>query len=387
MNRLSFTFIVIILFTIIFTINNNSIILSKADEKTFSAKAVYVTETNNQIPLIKKNETKRLPIASMCKIMTLLIAFEKEYEGKISFDSEISISANASGMGGSQVYLKAGNRYKIDDLIKSIVIASANDACVAVAEYIAGSEKNFVQMMNQRAEELGMNNTLFSNCTGLPKPTQYSCAKDVSVMFNELIKFDKYFSYSTIRIDEIQHEDNRTTSITNTNKLVNKYNGCDGGKTGYTCEAGHCISLTAKRGATRFIAVIISAPDSKSRFNDAQAALDYCFANYINKIIIDKKEILDVKAKVNGGKINEVAVQPSKDVYKFSRINEDVEIETQFTPIKHIKAPIRKGDVVGKLALFADNKLYQEIDCVASEDIDKKIYFDYVSDVIKKWVI
>ena len=183
----------------------------------------------------------------MCKVMTLTLALEAVDNGQLSLDEYITASENASSMGGSQVFLASGCQYKVDQLIKSIVVCSANDSCVALSEKLAGNEESFVAMMNSKAQEIGCTDTLFSNCTGLPKPTQYSCAKDVALMFRNLLKFENYFNYSKIWLEDFVHPDNRTTSMTNTNKLLKKYKLCDGGKTGFTNEAGFCFTATAKK--------------------------------------------------------------------------------------------------------------------------------------------
>ena len=232
------------------------------------SKSAYLIDPLSNTVIYKKDETKRLPIASICKVMTLLLSFEEIDSGKMSFDENVSISEKASNMGGSQVFLESNASYSVRDLIKSIIVCSANDASVAMAERICGSEELFVEKMNDRAKDLGMENTNFSNCTGLPKPNQYSCAKDVATMYIELTKHSDYFEFSSIWMDEICHPNNRKTQISNTNKLIRFYEGCEGGKTGYTNEAGHCLVASAKRQNMRLVSVVISAVDSKTRFKE-----------------------------------------------------------------------------------------------------------------------
>ncbi|MDE7086859.1 MAG: D-alanyl-D-alanine carboxypeptidase, partial [Clostridia bacterium] len=221
---------------------NNSTKSAFADNSqlTTGCKSAYLCDYNSGECIYKENETARMPIASVCKVMTLTLCFDAIEQGKLKLDDKITVSERASGMGGSQVFLQTGLSYQLSDLIKSIIVCSANDSCVAVSETISGSEESFVAQMNKRAEELGCTNTLFANCTGLPKETQYSCAKDVAVMFSNLIKNEEYFNYSKIWLEDFQHPDNRTTSITNTNKLIRKFSACDGGKTGFTNQAGFC---------------------------------------------------------------------------------------------------------------------------------------------------
>ena len=195
-------------------------------EKSITAgcKSAYLIDYNSGECIYKQNEFERLPIASMCKVMTLTLILDAVDNGKIALDEYITASDTAAGMGGSQVFLASGCQYQVDQLIKSIVVCSANDSCVALSEKIAGSEDSFVAMMNSKASELGCNDTLFANCTGLPKPTQYSCAKDVALMFRNLLQYENYFNYSKIWLEDFVHPDNRITSMTNTNKLLKKYN-------------------------------------------------------------------------------------------------------------------------------------------------------------------
>ncbi|HBF86154.1 MAG TPA: D-alanyl-D-alanine carboxypeptidase, partial [Clostridiales bacterium] len=224
--------------------------LADGEVNTLS-RSTFLMDAGSGTVIYSKNEKDRLPIASMTKIMLLNLCFEKFDEGVFSFDDEITVSKTASGMGGSQVFLEENGKYKAKDLIKSIIVASANDASVAMAEFLYGSEQKCVEAMNAKCAEWGLSDTLFSNCTGLTKPTQYSCAEDVAKMFGKLIKHKEYFDFSKIWTDEIEHSGGRVTGISNTNKLVRFYEGCDGGKTGYTSESGHCVAVTAKRGGLR----------------------------------------------------------------------------------------------------------------------------------------
>ncbi|MBP5307613.1 MAG: D-alanyl-D-alanine carboxypeptidase [Clostridia bacterium] len=342
-------------------------------EKSLSApKAEFLMDYHSGTVLAARNENARFPIASMCKIMTLLIVFEEADAGRISFNETLSVSEKAAGMGGSQAFLEANAEYIVSDLIKSIVVASANDACMVFAEKISGSESEFVEKMNAKARELGMNNTLFSNCTGLPKPTQYSSAKDVAKMFAELIKHEKYFEFSKIWTDELNHPKGRVTELTNTNKLVRFYAGCDGGKTGYTSEAGHCLTATAIRGGMRLIAVIICAPDSKTRFREASDMFNYGFANFVNKMIIDSSVPLKVKAEVSGGKEKTVELSAEKDHYSFAKKNDDGNFRIDFEPSGEIKAPVKRGDAVGELIVYKDNIETARVKCLAYKDVDRK---------------
>lgn len=349
------------------------------------SKAAIIIEPNTKTIIFEKNSDKRYPIASMCKIMTLLLCFEAEQNGIIAMDKNIVVSENASKMGGSQIFIEPNCEYLTSDLIKGIIVASANDACVALAEEICGSENDFVFKMNEKAKQLGMYNTVFTNCTGLPKPGQYSTAKDVSIMFSELIKNEKYFEYSKIWTDKIIHKDNRITDITNTNKLIRFYNGCDGGKTGYTSESGHCLSACAIRNGMRLISVVISAPDSKTRFKEVSSMFNYGFNNYQIKNVLNRDKPLDLKVSILNGKKDCIEVVPERDFALLINKNQKRFIESDFVPYEKIKAPINKGDILGVVNLYENSVKIGEVNVVSNENVLEKTYFDVIKDLIKKW--
>lgn len=354
---------------------------------SIDSESAYLMDYTTGTVLYSKNETVKKTIASMCKVMTLLICFEKEAEGVISFDDTITVSERASSMGGSQVFLEANKEYKINELIKSIVVASANDASVAMAEHIAGSEELFVDIMNEKCKELSMENTVFTNATGLPKEGQFSCAKDVAKMFSELLKYDKYYNFSKIWMDKIYHDEEKFTEIANTNKLIRYYDGCDSGKTGYTSESGHCLTASAKRNGMRLISVIIKAPSSKTRFADCSNLFNYGFANFENKMIIDNKKPLDVKITVENGKIDVIKVQAEKPFFSFGIKGKKDSFDVDFIPNKKVIAPINVGDCVGKLEIYKDSVLIGEVNVVSMENVEKEGFFDVVTKIIKNWQI
>lgn len=353
----------------------------------FQTKSVYLVDYDSGTVVYKKNENDKRPIASMCKIMTLILGFDYVKENNLSFDDKIIVSKNASGMGGSQVFLEENAEYKLDDIFKSIVVASANDACVALAEKVCGSEESFVEKMNKKANELGMNDTNFVNCTGLPKSGQYSTAKDVSIMFKELIKHEEYFNYSKIWMDEISHPNDRKTTISNTNKLVRFFKGCDSGKTGYTSEAGHCLASSAKRNGLRLISVFISSPDSKTRFKEASELYNYTFSNYVNKMIVNDNEPLELKVNVQGGKQEYFTVIPESPIYIFGKIDEKKVVDIDINVNENIKAPIVKGDVVGEIKVFERGNLIASSRILAYEDVPAINYYDSIVKVIKNMKI
>ena len=356
------------------------------DNLVKNCKSAYLCDFNSGECVFKYNELERMPIASVCKVMTLTLCFDAINSGKLSLNDKITVSERASGMGGSQVYLQTGLTYSLDELIKSIIVCSANDSCVAVSETVAGSEESFVSLMNKRAEELGCNDTLFANCTGLPKETQYSCAKDVAVMFKNLILNEEYFKYSNIWLEDFAHPDNRTTTITNTNKLIKKYSACDGGKTGFTNQAGFCLASTAKRDNMRLVSVVLGASSSDDRFDSAVNMFNYGFANYKNRVILDSTVNLNDKLNIRGSKKESIMVHPSRSSYVFSPTNGNPDVQRNVI-FNEVKAPVKKGDVVGKVEVYKDGILYDTVDLLASEEAEKAGYGDNFKNVAREWAM
>lgn len=370
------------------TLGNVSTTSAFADSEQLAVncKSAYLCDYNSGECIYKYNETQRMPIASVCKVMTLTLCFDAITQGKLSITDNITVSERAAGMGGSQVFLQAGLSYPLSELIKSIVVCSANDSCVAVSESISGSEECFVAEMNKRAEELGCENTLFANCTGLPKETQYSCAKDVAVMFTNLIHNEEYYKYSKIWLEDFSHPDNRTTTITNTNKLIKKYSACDGGKTGFTNQAGFCLASTAKKENMRLVSVVLGADNSDNRFKSAINMFNYGFANYKNAVVLDKDVNLNDRFAVNCSRKSAISVRPARSSYVFTDKNSTPEIERNVIAYD-IKAPVQKGDVVGKIEIYKDGILYDTVDLVAAEDADKANYVDFFKKVAQGWTL
>ncbi len=347
-------------------------------------KAAYLCDAASGTAVYGKEETKRLPIASMCKIMTLLLSFEAVDSGVLTYDEEIVVSENAAGMGGSQVFLEAGLSYRAEELMETIAVCSANDSCVALAERVAGSEPAFVDRMNERARELGAENTLFSNCTGLPKEPQYSCAKDVALMLRALIGHEKYFEFAHIWLEDFPHPDGRTIRITNTNKLIRQYEGCDGGKTGFTNEAGFCLAATAKRNDTRLVAVVIGAETSKDRFRGITGLFDFCFNTYETRVIAEAGT-LDERVEVRGSRMKDVAVELHSPLTAFQKRGEAGDYTVEIEPRDALCAPLKKGDEVGRAALYRDGVEIASSPLFAAEDAPKLTWWDAFRELARLW--
>ena len=356
-----------------------------ADEIPHKCKAEILADAESGTVICSYNENERLPIASMCKIMTLLLCFEEERNGNLNFNEDVVISDCASGMGGSQVFLESGASYKVGDLIKSITVASANDACVAMAERLCGSESAFVDKMNEKCKNLNMTDTVFVNCTGLPQAGQYSCAKDVFIMFSELLKFPAYFNYSKIWTDEISHPKGRITEISNTNKLVKFYNGCDGGKTGYTSEALFCLSATAKRGDMRIIATVIGEQNGKQRFKDVSDVFNYAFATYENKTLCAAGDDAGREIEVVRGKNKTLKLTVDENLSAFSRKGEEKQSEIVFNIPDKIVAPVGKGEKIGTASLVTDGVVVKTVNVVAAEDAEKMSFGDAIKRLLQNW--
>ena len=348
-------------------------------------KAAYLLDYGTCTVIYSRNENQRLPIASMMKIMTALLTFEAIERGDVTLDDEVKISENAASMGGSQVFLDADTTHKLGDLLRTVIVASANDSCVALAEHIEGSVGGFVAKMNARAKELGMNNTAFKNCTGLPAAEAYSSAKDVSIMFAQLMKYPVYFENAKVWFEDYEHPDGRKTTITNTNKLVKFYNGCDGGKTGYTSEAKFCLSATAKRQNMRIIAVMIGADSSKVRNAAVSAMFDYAFANYSNQVLLKAGENIENSVEVLGGKKNKLALTVERDVAQFMSRQEGGKFELKYELPNSVKAPIKTGDAVGKVYLVKDGVIMTETNVIANETVERMSLFDAIGIIGKYW--
>ncbi len=373
---------------------------AKSDQETtesaldITAKAAVLIENSSGRILYQKEKDKELIPASITKIMTLLLIFDALDSGKIAMEDSVSVSEYAASMGGSQVFLEPGETQTVDTMIKCISVASANDAAVAMAEYIAGSENAFVDEMNQRAEKLGMKHTHFKNCNGLDDSIEsghYSSAYDVALMSKELVtKYPQIKKYSTIWMDEITHVTKKGESqfgLTNTNKLIRIYDGITGLKTGSTSKAKYCLSATAKRNGVSLTAVIMAAPDHKIRFTQAAALLDYGFANCTG--YEDKTSELKLKkGSVQGGVKDKITPAVKQDFqFTLCKGESAEQIKRTVEYKKNLTAPVKKGDRIGRITYSLQGQKLSEIPIYAAEDMRKAYLLDYVKKFLKSWML
>ena len=373
--------IVSLIFSFIFisgmTVNLISAVNIKETNFDLDVKSAILIEANTGTVLYKQNETERLAPASVTKIMTLLLVFESIEKGMLKYDDVLTVSENAASMGGSQVFLEPGEKMSVTDLLKSVIIASANDAALTLAEHVGGSEEAFVNMMNSRAKELGMNFTNFENVTGLDDDVtnHLTCANDIALMSKELLKHEKVSEYATIWMDTIR---NGEFGLTNTNKLVRYYNGITGLKTGFTNEAGYCISASAKRGNLHLIAVIMGAETSQIRNSAASKLLDFGFANYS----FYSGEESSQKIAVYGGLKNEATVKFENFEMLLNK-GAELKVEKQIEINDYLVAPIKKNEKIGKVIYKVGEEIIGESDIICTETIDKISFFQYFVKVIK----
>ena len=345
-----------------------------------NTKASLLIDMDSNKTLYENNSTTRMPVASIVKLMTIMLTFEHIDSGAISIDDNVLISENASGMGGSQIFLDANCEYNLGELLKSVIVCSANDSSVALAEHISGSEAGFVALMNERASEMGLNNTNYINCTGLPADNQYSCAFDVAQILKNVLSYDKYHEYSSIWLEDFKHPSGRTTEMTNTNRLSRYYDGCIGGKTGSTSEAGYCLAVGAKRNNLNLISVVLGANTTKERFKSASDLLNYGFANYENHHV-DTSNIVNIS--YNNERPLKIKIDDS--CYILTEKGKLPEYTVNcYAPNKISKCDI--GQELGYIEIVVNGEIYSTLKILADEQIDEPTFGDNLKDLFKDFV-
>lgn len=359
-----------------------SVQAEKLDLAPNAAASILMEEKTNQI-LYADHEKEKLYPASTTKIMTMILMFEAIESGRLKWNDILTCSEHAASMGGSQIYLEPNEKMSVFDLFKAISIASANDACVMVGEYIAGSHEGFVKMMNEKAKELKLVNTHFMNATGLHDENHYTCALDLAIMASYLIDIgqDKLFETTSLYDSYIREDTPQKFWLVNTNKLLKSYEGADGLKTGYTKEAGYCIVSTAKRNGLRLIAVVLKEKEPKVRNQEVSTLLDYGFSLYENVILYKKGEVVD-KVKIDNAKEKEVEIICQKDIVYVKDKSQDEKITHQINYVQLVP-PIKKGEIVGHFLLMKDNVNIASYELTVTKDIETLTFIEKMYSYLK----
>ncbi|PDY48937.1 serine-type D-Ala-D-Ala carboxypeptidase DacF [Bacillus pseudomycoides] len=343
--------------------------VEKTPKLAEEASSAIVIEQDTGKVLFEKSPNEKLPPASMTKIMTMLLIMEQVEKGKLKLEDKVRASEHAASMGGSQIFLEPGEEMTVNEMLKGIAIASGNDASVAVAEHIAGSEEGFVNMMNKKAKDLGLKNTHFQNPTGLPAKDHYSTAYDMSIMAKELMKYPLIRKYTGKYEDYLRENTEKKFWLVNTNKLVRFYPGVDGVKTGFTTEAKYCLTASAEKNGMRVISVVMGAPTSKERNNQVTKLLDYAFGQYTTKKLYKRGEKIQT-VKVGKGKKEKVDLVSSDNVSLLMKKGENMDkVKQEVIAEKKVKAPIKKGDALGTLVIKKDKDVLLKQTIVAKEDV------------------
>lgn len=350
-----------------------SIPLVKAEETEDlapNAKSAIMIEASTGEILFQKNKDEKLAPASMTKMMSMLLIMEEIENGNLKWNEMITTSEKASSMGGSQIFLKVGEKMTVEDLLKGVAIASGNDAVVALAERVSGSEEQFVKRMNTRAQDLGLKNTNFINATGLTADNHYSSAYDMSLIAKELVKHEKILEFTSTYEDYLRKDTKSPFWLVNTNRLVRFKEGVDGLKTGFTDEAGYCLTATMKKDNMRLITVVMKEENTSKRSADTTKMLDYGFNIYMVQTILNEKTTIE-KKKVELGKTLTTEIVPKENITILNKKSDDQKNITYKTNINKIIAPVKKGDKVGTIDIIEDNNIISTIDATVKEDISK----------------
>lgn len=354
----------------------------RAEELLPNAKSGLLIEASTGEIIYEKNKDEKVPVASMTKMVAQIIILENIEKGTLTWNEKIRVSSNAAGMGGSQIWLQPGEEMTVRDLMKGITMASANDATVALAERIAGTEEAFVRQMNEKVKELGLKSTHFVNPTGLDEENHYSSAYDMGLIAKELLKHEQILEFSKVYEDYIRQDTPNKYWVVNTNKLVRFYEGADGLKTGFTDNAGYCMAVTAKRDGMRLIAIVLGETSGKVRNQETSELLDYGFNLYKADVVKTKKDII-TEIKINKGTKDKVTISPNEDIIvlkKKSELSKKYDLETN---LNDIKLPIKKGDVLGKLLVKDGNNILRKVDLIANNNVNKLGYFKMIFETLK----
>lgn len=350
-----------------------------------TAPSAILAEVSTGTVIFEKDADAKREAASITKMMTALIVFEALEANQVSLTDQVTVSKNAAAMKGSQALLDADAAYSLEDLLRTTIMASANDSAVALAEYIAGTEQNFVQRMNQRASELGMTSTCYVNCTGYPQEGQYTTARDIMRLSCEVARHPAYFTYASVWIDTLTHTGGRVTDLTNTNRLVRFYDGCDGFKTGSTDAAKYCVSATAEKNGMRLVAVVLGASASQTRFNEARQMLDYGFGSYQRTVIARKGDLLGETLRVRGGSTEEVELMLGSGLSMLLKNGQGAGLKMELSLPEEVQAPVQKGDVLGTVRVLLDGQVVAKLNCLAAGDVPRPGFIEGFYRILNNW--
>ena len=371
-----------ILFFLIISIMLFNINVYADNDPIPNAKSGILIETSNKKIIYEKNKDLEVSIASLTKMMGLTIIFEKIEKGDISYDDIVTVSKNASDMGGSQIYLSEGEKMSVRDLLKGIIMASANDGIVAMAEYVAGTEESFVEMMNDKAIKLGLNHTHFVNPTGLDEEGHYSSAYDVAMIAIELMSHPDVFNFTTLYEDYLRKDTKNSFWLVNTNKLLKSYNGVDGLKTGMTDNAGYCMAVTAKRNNMRLLAITLGEKEGKVRNKETASLLDYGFNLYEVETIKKQGEVIG-EITFDKAIPKKIEVTIKDDVTILKKKSDEKKEFTSEVKLNDPKLPLSKGDIIGKLLVKDESSIIKSVDLITNIDIKKQSFFNLYLNLLK----
>ncbi len=359
--------------------------LETAEPVAISSPAIMLVEASTGTVIYEKNADEKREVASVTKLMTVLIVLEELENGNITLNDSVTVSQTAAAMKGSQALLDANTVYPLKELLKTTIVASANDSAVALAEYISGSEQAFVERMNSRAKELNMENTNYVNCTGYPQQGQYTTARDVMRVSCEMSKHPEYHTYAKIWMDTLTHPGGRTTDLTNTNRLIRFYEACDGFKTGSTDAAKYCISATAEKNGLRLIAVVLGNPKSQTRFDEARNLLEYGFNNYKRIEIAKTGSLLGQTIPVQRGSSETVDVALGSGLSMLLKNGQEKLLKMEVELPESLQAPVLKGDIIGIVRVKLDNQEIAKINCVAANDVPLPGFLEGFYRIFNTW--
>lgn len=359
--------------------------LEDGQPMTLTSPAAILAETATGAVIFEKNADERREVASITKLMTALLVLEAIDRGDVKLADQVQVSQNAAAMKGSQALLDANAAYSLEDLLRTTIMASANDSAVALAEYLCGSEEAFVARMNARAQELGMTNTNYVNCTGYPKEGQYTTARDVCTLCCEVAKHPQYTAYSSVWIDKLNHPGGRVTDLTNTNRLVRFYQGCDGFKTGSTDAAKYCLAATAEKNGMRLVAIVLGTPISQTRFDECRTMMDYGFANYQRVAVANKGDLLGESLPVHGGAADTVDLALGSGLSMLLKNGQQSGLKLELSMPDFVDAPVAQGDVLGMVNVLLDGQVIAKLNCVAAVDVPRPGFIEGLYRILNNW--